>query len=231
MSQENENLRRLWLLQLTDSALPIGATAHSFGLEMLAADGRLNPAGLETFLRDFLSENGRLESYFCRRAYRLSPDFQGQEWVSLNFRLSAFKPGRESRTASATLGRRFLQLVLELDLSEEARETLCRAQISAKEAGADIHHSAAFGLVGGALGLGEDDTVLAYLQQSIAGLVSACQRLMQLGQVQASRIMWNLKPALIEAAQDNGDEVWCFSPNPEMAVMRHPGLYTRLFIS
>jgi urease accessory protein len=124
-----------------------------------------------------------------------------------------------------------LQLVLDLDLSEEVRETLRRAQISAKEFGADIHHSAAFGLVGGALGLGEDATVLAYLQQSVMGLVSACQRLMQVGQGQATRILWNLKPAILEATQDNGGEVWCFSPNPEMAVMRHPGLYTRLFIS
>jgi urease accessory protein len=79
------------------------------------------------------------------------------------------------------------------------------------------------------LGIDEDAAVLAYLQQSVTGLVSACQRLMPLGQVAAARIVWNLKPAMIQAAL--AKELSCFTPLPEIASMRHPLLETRLFIS
>jgi urease accessory protein UreF len=67
------------------------------------------------------------------------------------------------------------------------------------------------------------------LQQSVAGLVSACQRLMPLGQVAAARVVWNLKPAIMQASAVK--EISCFTPLPEIASMRHPMLETRLFIS
>jgi urease accessory protein UreF len=67
------------------------------------------------------------------------------------------------------------------------------------------------------------------LQQSVAGLVSACQRLMPLGQVAAARVVWNLKPAIVQASAVT--EILCFTPMPEIASMRHPSLETRLFIS
>ena len=132
------------LLQLADSALPIGATAHSFGLETLASEGILHPDNLEEFLTAWLEEAGAQEAICLRRAYSSDPHILSDE-------LSARKLARESREASLKLGRRFAQLV----------NSIAGTQIPT-----DLHHSIAFGRACAAFAIDEDAAVLAYLQSN-----------------------------------------------------------------
>jgi urease accessory protein len=199
----------LRLLHLADSALPIGGAAHSFGLETLVDEGRLAPGGVEIFLTAYLEEAGALEAVFVRRSWKAG------NLGELSGELSARKPARETREASLKLGRRFADLVNAM-LGHSLLET-------------NLHYCIAFGAAGAALGIPADPVALAYLNQSITGLVSACQRLMPLGQVAASRILWNLKPAIARASLS--EEASCFSPYLELASMRHGSIETRLFIS
>ncbi len=238
MKHDNTNEARLppllQLLQLADSALPIGSTAHSFGLETLVEEGTLQVDRLEDFFRDYLVEAGAQEAIFCRAAHQVAKDEGGGEqvrrWLDLNCRLSAFKPAREARESSAALGRRFLRLVIGLG----DWPLLVQVMAASQQAEIETHHCTAFGLTGGVLGFDEEATALAYLHQSLAGLVSACQRLLPLGQSQASRILWNLKTVMIETvrrAEATNDEIYCFTPLVDGGSMRHPALATRLFIS
>lgn len=240
------SLAILRLLHLADSAFPIGATAHSFGLETLAAQGLLTAPTVGSFLRDLLQESGRTEALFNRLAYRcVTADFTlaHSAWLQLNNSFAALKPARESREASATLGRRFLQTVAHL----AAPPCLHHAQAAAQQSAVDIHYCTAFGLVGGALHLGEEETVLAYLQQSMMGLTSACLRLLPIGQGRAGEILWELKTAMAAVAYDSLnclpdkgsevdlatviDQLAFFTPLLDLASMAHPTLPTRLFIS
>ncbi len=102
----------LQLMQLSDSAVPIGAAAHSFGLEGMAELGGVDATSLESFLDTYLWEQGALEAWFCRAAYKLGTD--GAEVSELCNLMSAWKPARESREGSAVLGRRLLALCFTL---------------------------------------------------------------------------------------------------------------------
>jgi urease accessory protein len=121
-----------------------------------------------------------------------------------------------------------------------------RALAQCRQEQSEVHHCAAFGLAGGCLGLGETETVLAYLQQSVSAFLAVCQRLLPFGQNQAIQIAWRLQPALVELATESGqrlaaanrlaphlllDQLAAFAPMWEIASMRHPTLTTRLFIS
>lgn len=234
-----DNLQFLRLLQLADSALPIGATAHSFGLETLTVEEHLAAPQLEAFLGEYVRETGGLEAAFCRLAHRLAVQYHEDEtalgtgWGTLNARLDAYKTSRESRIASTTLGRRLLQLVV--SLTEQAAPATALRQ--AKTQSGTCHYCAAFGLTGSTLGIDEDTTVLAYLHQLLAGLISSCQRLLPLGQSQAGAMLWRLKSTLLEVATASEvlalhpEDIAVFTPLLELGSMRHPYLMTRLFVS
>lgn len=236
------DLTDLRLLHLADSALPIGALAHSFGLETLAAEGPLVSGNLQSFFQGWLAEAGTLDAVFCREAFRLSAgaskNISPERWIELNQLLSARKSARESRIGSLTLGRNFLSTAMALEDLPAIANLLAASEPEKHELelrrGA-AHYCVAFGLVAGSLGFDERRTVLTYLHQSIAGMVSGCQRLLPLGQTEAARILWNLKPLINKVAETsaayNCDEVFSCMPLLDWGGMEHPALSTRLFVS
>jgi urease accessory protein len=211
-------LQLLQLLQLADSALPIGGLAHSFGVETMIDEGHVTVARLFVLLKDFLAETLLVEAVFCRHAHSgvvaAVPD--------LNLRMSALRLARESREASLALGKRFLSLAasLEPDLHLPLENT---------------HFAVAFGYVCGVLGFAVEDTVAAFLHQSVAAHISVCQRLLPLGQLQAAQLSWDLKPLILETTAHSATltipQSGSFAHLPELASMRHPMLPTRLFVS
>jgi urease accessory protein len=212
----------LRLQQLADSAFPIGSAAHSFGVEALVEAGLLNTELLAMFLEDYLAETGALEAAYCAASCGAAIP----EWLALNATLGARKLARESRDASSAMGRRFLRLAANISGDE--------LLIAASELGAEVHLATCFGLSAGVFGIDARTAVAAYLQQSITALVSACQRLLPLGQTQAHQILWSLKPSIIAAVERSAADpalASSFTPLLDVASARHATQYTRLFMS
>ena len=221
----------LRLLHLADSALPIGATAHSFGLETLVQDGDVDLPLLECWFEGYLLEAGVADAYYCRRAYQLGANLLGETapaglaaWRVCNQELSALRPARESRAASHALGGRLLRLLADLEPQPLWHDVQA-------EQGCSTHYCCVFGLGGFVLGLNEDDCVPALLRQNVAGLISACQRLMALGQGRAGQLLWRLQPLIERAATPVDEPPSPFSALLDVGSMRHPQRTVRLFIS
>jgi urease accessory protein len=224
------SLSVLYLLQLADSALPVGSMSHSFGLEALVFDGDIEPgvqtcpASLRWYLEDSLTESLLIDAVFCREAHCRAIDDRAVS--DLNRQASALRLARESRDASLTMGRRFATLAAALNPGP-AMSGLAKLE--------ELHHSVAFGYTLGLLSVDQDLTVSAFLHQCLLNTISAAQRLLPLGQMEANRIAWDLKPAILEAVRRSSKisvaTVCSFAHLPETASMRHPFLPTRLFIS
>jgi urease accessory protein len=235
----SSQLADLRLLHLADSALPIGALAHSFGLESLVAENLLVVSNLESFLCGWLVEAGAMEAAFCRVAFRLArenPEFISVErWIKINSLLSARKMARESRDGSMILGRNFLSTVTAVQGIPALDNLLAGIKGGPAPHRTATHYSVAFGLVASLLEFDEHRTILTYLHQSIASMISVCQRLLPLGQTKAARIVWNLKPLIIETAEGSAardcQDACSFMPLLGWGGMEHPALSTRLFIS
>ena len=221
---QSELSLQMKLLQLADSAVPIGGFSHSFGLESMIEERLLELDGLFSYLSNLLSESLLLEAVYCRTAHGIAST--DDQLPQLNARLSAVRCARESREASLALGRRFIRLVASLEPA---------AQLQPAARLGEMHFSIAFGYACGVLGFEVDTATAAFLHQNITASLAAAQRLLALGQMQSSRIAWDLKPVIAEAVSRSAaldiDAVCAFSHLPELASMRHPILPTRLFIS
>jgi urease accessory protein len=220
----------LQLIQLADSALPVGSMSHSFGLEALVFDEDIEhtvqscPPSLRRYLEDSLSESLLVDAVFCREAHDRT--LRQDPVRDLNLQISGLRQARESREASLTMGRRFAALAAALH-PHPALSSLASLE--------ELHHSVAFGYTLGILAIDPDLTVSAFIHQCVLNIISAAQRLLPLGQTQANRIAWDLKPAILETVRQTRNiscsTVCSFAHLPEIASMRHCCLPTRLFVS
>jgi urease accessory protein len=223
----------LRLLQLTDSAFPTGAFAHSFGLETYVVRRLVDTdARLETFIANtLLHAVAPSDGVACIVAARAGVDWEDIV-LRLDRRLTAMKTVGEFREASRTLGTRFLRTATQLFALPRASRYL--AAIDAKHLHG--HLCLAYGLICRDLELPLQPALAAWFRQHCASLVSVGVRLMPLGQTAGQALLVRLGTTIGEAVERtlgrDIDDMTSFAPGQELAGIIHRDvLTTRLYIS
>jgi urease accessory protein len=224
----------LRLLQFSDGLFPAGGYAHSFGLETLVQSGRVQTADdVAAFLRAYLESSAAptdAVAVLCARKYALAGDLNA--CIRLDRYLDALKPAAELRDASRQMGRQTLRILKELS---SKCATVLRFASAVDSEVTPCHHSVVFGLAGAANNWVREETASAFLYSTSAMIVGASLRLLPLGQLAGQRILAGAGLLIAEISESvldkSEDDMWSFTPELEIAAMRHESLDGRLFRS
>jgi urease accessory protein len=212
------DIARLRLLQLFDSQFPVGAFAHSSGVETYAALG-----GSVAELRQIVQAQielgwGRSELAAAYLAWRDLGD--GVEALART--LDALKVVPSIRDTSIGLGRRTLDLVRRL--YPEAHVEIARP-----------HHAIVVGVTARRLGVDARDLLLAFGQSLAMGTLTAAIRCMPVSPAQAQELLIEAHPwislAVEQAIADPEGSLFTCTPALDIRSHQQAHLHTRLFQS
>ena len=215
----------LQLFQLFDSQFPVGAFAHSGGLETYGQAG----AGLSELKQLMASQIshgwGRAELAAASLAWLAATEAEADGALAALARLvSAHKVIPSVHDTSVRLGRRTLSLL------ERLHPNVFREL--------DIdppHHAVVIGAAGQRLGLPRRELLVAFAHSLIAASVATATRCMPVSPAQGQELIVEFQPALetaVARAMDaTTDDLFTCTPALDIRCHQQGGLTTRLFQS
>ena len=218
---------QLALQQLTDSALPTGAFAHSLGFETYLERGLVrDEAGFGVWLAAFVSQQ---LTYSDALAIRFL--YEGAAVEELDVLLTAQLLPRQLREASIKMGTRLLEIGSEIFPSPELADY--RELVGSGRAAG--HQPLAFAVVARSLEVPFPEALAAYLFATVTSLTQNAVRAIPLGQNAGQRLLraaaGDVEAAVHRAGTLDRDDFGAVSPGLEISQMRHERQRARMFMS
>jgi urease accessory protein len=223
------NLR---LLQLGDSALPIGGYSHSWGLEAAIDRGLVRDASsLEGWVRSWLRQAiGPLEGVVVASVCRAA---QKNNWLVVwqaNELLQASLTPPTLRSVSREMGEQLLALA---EVWPWATENV--AALRTSDGLQEWHHAVVFATLATAAGTEPVVAVAVYMHQAALGMIGAGVRAIPIGHTHGQQILARLHDDLDHLARELATQeletAGSYCPAYEVLCHAQTQLYTRLFRS
>jgi urease accessory protein len=216
------------LLQCNDSAYPVGAFAHSFGLEGMVQTGAVTDrVSLLAFLHGPVRHGlAKVDLPLLAHAYEAAKGENVGELVRLDHLSAACRAPSELREAATRVGRQRLEML----------DSVWAQHLKVPEL--DLPHKQApivAGIEARVLGAPKRSAMLAYAHGSYAAILSAAIKLLRLGQTAVQQMLMKCSRTLgvlIQTAEQTSlDDVGSFAPLLDTSSMRHERCAARLFLS
>lgn len=226
-------LNFLRLLQIHDSAFPIGSYTHSYGMETYIQDDRIRTKeNLIDFCKSFLFQNlMHSDAILIKEAYDAAAERDVDRLLYLENLSGAIKLAKESRDASVNLGRQFIRTVSPLVKDPFFNEWKERVQKNAIKG----HYPILYAIYCAVSNVKMEHAVMTYLFSSLNGLITNAVRAVPFGQNTGVQAMYELIDSVMEATTTvislSEDDICNNALGIELASMAHEYLFSRLFIS
>lgn len=216
------------LLHVCDSLFPVGAFAHSDGLEAAVSDGLVRDVpALRAWMGVMVSETlGGCEAPAARDAWCAAARTDTAALAILDEELHAMRPAAAGREASRTTGTRLLRTFAHIRPSDRLHDIHGQLQ--------QATFPVAFGVVCATSDVPLQAALESFMYTRLASAVSAAMRLMPLGQHEAHALLAEVLAGVPARASNIASETApprAFTPLVDVAAMGHQYLHSRLFRS
>jgi urease accessory protein len=221
------NLR---LLQLGDSALPVGGYTHSWGLETAIARERVHDAAsLECWTSAWLRKSvGPFDGVIVASVCRAAAEGDWAEVARANEIVATSLSPPTLRSASREMGEQLEGLSQTWQWSRAQVDELPHPDTG-------WNYCVIFGVVAAAAGATPREALATYLNQAALGMIAAGVRGIPLGHTQAQQILAYLHDTLTELTERYAEQpletAGSGCPYYEVLCHEQSRLYTRLFRS
>jgi urease accessory protein len=222
------NLSLLRLLQITNTALPIGAYSYSEGIESLVeAKVIYDQITLKNWLEQELRYGAiRIEAALMLRGYKAKEIGDLEALDYWNSWAKAARETAELREQSWQMGHALRRLL-------ENIEPQLKKEFNSLSQGSNL--AIAFGIIAAHWEIDPSTATLGYLHSWATNLISASIRLIPLGQTAGQQLLSQLHRIILETSSEilalKDDELSTCGWGLALASMEHEIQYSRLFRS
>lgn len=220
------------LRQINDALFPIGAYAHSYGLETYIQKNIVfDHNSAASYIYNYLFYNQCYNDFLMIKLiyhYSKRPDL-ARQIDNLDEIATATKTPSEIRDASYKLGSRFVKAASCFELQFENEFYQYYAQMTKK------HYSLIYPLFCFSLGISYEDALSYFLYAQTSALITTCVKSVPLSQYDGQKLLYACHAHFFELMDHLStltiDDYGLSTPGFDIRCMQHEKLYSRIYMS